>query len=211
MAARMSAAHILRLIQSEVAVSPGVRGISAGRALAERALQLVHSEVTVRSVPGSAQATDSPARRLTRSDVPLHARVIRVGGCSATAPSPTPPCNRNSGRRASTVRSLVRPGLGGVAAWCLAGSDRCSGPTLITTCSITFTGHMAMTTFGRMPTMMSTMACTVLTPTAALTLTAPMPIRTDTMAAGARAAARAPVAMRPGERYRARRGGSLQR
>src|SRR5262249_56400506 len=97
LAGRTSAGHILRLIQLEAAVSPGIRRISAGRALAERALQVVHSEVTVRSVLGSARATGSPARRLTRSDVPRHARAIRVGGCSATAPSPTSPCNRNSG------------------------------------------------------------------------------------------------------------------
>src|SRR5262249_20255551 len=87
------------------------------------------------------------------------------GGFSATAPSPTSPCNRNSGRRASTVRSLVLPGLGGAAAWPSAGSDRCSGPTLITTCSNTSTGPMPMTTFGPMPTMTSTTASTVLTPT----------------------------------------------
>src|SRR5215467_3565086 len=145
LAGRTAAAHTLRLIQSEAAVSPGIRRISAGRALAERALQVVHSEVTVRSVPGSAQATGSPTRRLTRSDVPRHARAIRVGGCSATAPSLTSPCNRNSGRRASTVRSLVLPGLGGAAAWPSAGLDRCSGPTPTTTYSITCTGPMPMT------------------------------------------------------------------
>src|SRR5215467_11073132 len=184
-----AAAHTLRLIQLEAAVSPGIRRISAGRALAERALEVVHSEVTVRSMPDSAQATGSPARRLTRSDVPRHARAIRVGGCSATAPLPTSPCNRKSGRRASTVRSLVLPGLGGTAAWPSAGSDRCSGPTPITTCSTTFTGPMPMTTSGPMPTMTSTTASTVLTPTTALTVTAPMPIRADTMLAGGRAAA----------------------
>jgi hypothetical protein len=43
--------------------------------------------------------------------------------------------------------------------------------------------------FWPMPTMMSTMAFTVLTPTAALPVTVPMGIRLDTMPAGARAAA----------------------
>ena len=52
-----------------------------------------------------------------------------------------------------------------------------------------------MMTFGRMRTMMSTTASTVLSPMAALTVTA---IRTDNMAAGARAAASAPGAMRRG-------------
>jgi len=137
----------------------------------------------------AARATGSPPRRPTRSGVPRHAWATRVAGCSATAPSPTWRFNRNSGTRDSTAGSLVRPGLGGVAAWPSAGSDRYSGPTPTTTCSITFTGPMPMTTFGRMPTMMSTMASTVLTPIAALTVTAPMPIRTDTMPAGARAAA----------------------
>src|SRR5215470_20094121 len=112
LAGRTAAAHTLRLIQSEAAVSPGIRRISAGRTLAGQALQLVRLEVIVRSVPGSAQATGSPTRPLTLSDVPRHARAIR-DGCSATAPSPTSPCNRNSVRRASTVRSLVRPGRGG--------------------------------------------------------------------------------------------------
>src|SRR5262249_26763475 len=140
------------------------------------------SEVAVRSVPGLARATGSPGRRLTRSDVPRHARGIRVAGCSGTAPSPMWHCDRNSGRRASTVRSLVRPGLGGVAASSSAGSDRCSGLTPITTCLIMFTGRMPMMTSGPMPTTMSTTASTVLTPTAALTVTAPMPVRTDTIA-----------------------------
>src|SRR5215831_4104413 len=195
LAGRASAAHVLRLIQSEAAVSPGVWHVSAGRTSAARALQLIRSEVAVRSVPASrrrgsaARATGSPPRRPTRSGVPRHAWATRVAGCSATAPSPTWRFNRNSGTRDSTAGSLVRPGLGGVAAWPSAGSDRYSGPTPTTTCSITFTGPMPMTTFGRMPTMMSTMASTVLTPIAALTVTAPMPIRTDTMPAGARAAA----------------------
>jgi hypothetical protein len=39
-----------RLIQSEAAVSPGIRRISVERAPAERALRLIRSEVTVRSV-----------------------------------------------------------------------------------------------------------------------------------------------------------------
>src|SRR5919198_3234030 len=113
----------------------------------------------------------------------------RATGCSATAPLPTPHCNRSSGRRGSTAGFQVRPGLGGVVVLSSAGSDRCSGPTPSTTCSITFTGHMPMTTSGPTPTMMSTTASTVLTPIAVLTLTAPMPVRTDTMPAGARGAA----------------------
>ncbi len=52
---------------------PGVRHASAGRTSAARALQLVQSEVAVRSVPASrrrgsaARATGSPPRRPTRS------------------------------------------------------------------------------------------------------------------------------------------------
>src|SRR5262249_54754138 len=106
----------------------------------------------------------SPPRRPTRSGVPRHAWATRVAGCSATAPSPTWRCNRNSGTPDSTAGSLVRPGLGGVAAWPSAGSDRYSGPTPTTTCSITFTGPMPMTAFCRMPSMMSTMASTVSSP-----------------------------------------------
>src|SRR5262245_23463395 len=186
LAGRASAARILRLIQSEAAVSPA-RRISAGRGWDERALQVVLSEAVVRSVPDSARAIGSPAPRPTCSGVPRHAGAIQVAGCSATAPSPTSRCNRNSDRRASTVRSLVQSGPGGVAAWPSAGLDRCSGPTPITTCSITFTGRMPMMTFGPMPTMMSTTASTVLTPT--LTVTPPLPLRTDTIPQGARAAA----------------------
>jgi hypothetical protein len=44
-----------------------------------------------------------------KAQVPRHARAIQVAGGSATAPSPTSRCNRNSDRRASTVRSLVQP------------------------------------------------------------------------------------------------------
>src|SRR5262249_59126631 len=119
LAGRASAARILRLIQSEAAVSPARR--ISGSAWDERALQVVPSEAVVRSVPDSARAIGSPAPRPTRSGVPRHARAIPVAGCSATAPSPTSRCNRNSGRRASTGRSLVQPGPGGVAAWPSAG------------------------------------------------------------------------------------------
>src|SRR5262249_61698423 len=66
LAGRASVARILRLIQSEAAVSLA-RRISAGRAWDERALQVVLSEAVVRSVPGSARAIGSPARRPTRS------------------------------------------------------------------------------------------------------------------------------------------------
>src|SRR5262249_59130676 len=90
---RASAAPIVGLIESEAAVSPA-RGISAGRAWDERALQVVLSEAVVRSVPDSARAIGSPAPRPTRSGVPRHARAIPVAGCSATAPSPTSRCNR---------------------------------------------------------------------------------------------------------------------
>src|SRR5262249_48215286 len=55
LAGRTSVARILRLIQSEAAVSPA-RRISAGRAWDERALQVVLSEAVVRSVPDSARA-----------------------------------------------------------------------------------------------------------------------------------------------------------
>src|SRR5262245_53607320 len=61
LAGRASAARILRLIQSEAAVSPA-RRISAGRAWDERALQVVLSEAVVRSVPDSARAIGSAAR-----------------------------------------------------------------------------------------------------------------------------------------------------
>jgi hypothetical protein len=145
LAGRAAAARILRLIQSEAAVSPGVRHVPAGRASAAR-------------------ATGSPTRRPTRSGVPRHARGIRVAGCSATAPSPTWHCDRNSGRRDSTAGSSVPAGLGGAAVSSSAGSDHCSGPTPIMTCSITFTGRMPMTTFGRMPTTTSTTAFTAITP-----------------------------------------------
>src|SRR5262249_20065694 len=116
--------------------------ISAGRIPAARMLRPVQSEVAVRSVPAwrrrgsAARATGSPPRRPTRSEAPRHAWATQVAGYSATAPSPTSRCNRNSGRRDSTVRSSVRPGLGGVAGLSSAGSDRCSGPTPITTCLI---------------------------------------------------------------------------
>src|SRR5215813_3817754 len=84
LAGRASVARILRLIQSEAAVSPA-RRISAGRAWDERALQVVLSEAVVRSVPESARAIGSPAPRPTRSGVPRHAGAIQVAGCSATA------------------------------------------------------------------------------------------------------------------------------
>jgi hypothetical protein len=73
------------------------------------------------------------------------------------------------GQARSTAGSSVRPGLGGVAGSFSAGSDRCSGLTPITTCSITFTGRIPMTTSGPMLTTTSITASTVLTP-----ITAPL-------------------------------------
>src|SRR5262245_12322712 len=103
---------------------------------------------------------------------------IWVTRCSAIAPLPTWHCNRNSGMRDSTADSPVRPGPGGVAVSSSAGSDRCSGPTPIMTCSITFTGRMPMTTSGLMPTTTSTTASMALTP-----ITAPMALLAEAAAA----------------------------
>src|SRR5262245_27468358 len=161
----------------------GFRAAHVGRAHVGRA-HVGRAHIAGRSVGGTrsqraggaarrrgsaARATGSPPRRPTRSGAPRHAWATPVAGCSATAPSPTSHCNRNSGRRDSTARSSVRLGRGGVAASSSAGSDRCSGPTPITTCSITFTGRMPMTTSGPMPTTMSTTASTALTPITAPT------------------------------------------
>ena len=88
--------------------------------------------------------------------------VTSVAGCSATEALPTSLCDHNWALRDFTVGSQVRPGLGGVAVSSLAGSDHCSGPTLMTTCSITFTGRMPTTTSGPMRTMTSTTASTAL-------------------------------------------------
>src|SRR6266511_3916008 len=117
----------------------------------------------------SDMAADTVAANTAQALPDTVAAGMGVTGCSAIAPLPTWRCNRNSGMRDSTADSPVRPGLGGVAVSSLAGSDRCSGPTPITICSITFTGRMPMTTSGPMPTTTSITASTVLTP-----ITAPM-------------------------------------
>src|SRR5262249_36817589 len=117
--------------------------ISARRAAALRILPPARWGVAVRSVlasrhRGSAErAIGLPRRR--PMGVPLHAWATPVVGCLATAPSPTWRCNRNSRRRDSRAGSLVRPGPGGSAGSYSDGSDRCSGLTPITICSITFT------------------------------------------------------------------------
>src|SRR5262249_38576997 len=87
------------------------RRMSAGRISAARMLRPVQSEVAVRSVPASrrrgsaARATGSPLPRPTRWGVRRHAWATPVAGCSATPPSPTGACHRHSARRASTAPS----------------------------------------------------------------------------------------------------------
>ena len=152
---------------------------SAGRASADWAAALVRSAAVVSSaVPLHPRAQVSrrrgsaaPATVLPPPPPAILAWRERIcaaptwdAGCSAIAPSATWLCDRTSLRPDSKGGSSVRPGHGGVAASSSAGSDRCSGPTPITTSSITCIGLTPTTTSGRMPTTTSTTASMAVTP-----------------------------------------------
>ena len=83
-AGRTLAARILRLIQSEAAVSRAVRHESTGRASADRVLRLGQSEVAVRR-----RGLAAPPHRPARLELLVRTRATRLPGYSAIAQSPT--------------------------------------------------------------------------------------------------------------------------
>jgi LTXXQ motif family protein len=101
-AAHSGGAHIAAR-STKASRSAGHSARTGGSHLRGATLQRIHPEVAVRSVPRSAHA-------------------VRLTGYLGIARSPMRLCDRNSHRRVSTAHSLVRPGLGGVAASSSAGS-----------------------------------------------------------------------------------------
>src|SRR5215471_7534127 len=122
LAGRASAARILRLIQSEAAVSPA-RGISAGRAWDERALQVVLSEAVV------------PACR-TRHGPSVRQRLgPRARGCRGTRGRSRSPSVRQPRHRQRRAAIAIRTGAlpRGVLWFSLALVAWRRGPRLVRT------------------------------------------------------------------------------